>query len=106
MQILIAVVVMGLIGVLAVVLVTAAALIRLLPLLLVVLVVVGAVRWWERRDRTRKPPWPAASARSLGLPPPAPPGRPMLPAPTVGCWFRCGWTLADDSNARRSLTPK
>jgi uncharacterized iron-regulated membrane protein len=80
-QILIAFVIMGLIGVLAVVLIAAAVLIRLVPLLILVLVVVGAVRWWERRTHRRAaPPLPPTIAA------PVPPPRPTLPRPD-------GWVL-------------
>ena len=78
MQILIAFVVMGLIGVMAVVLVAAAALIKFLPLLIVVLMVVGAVRWWERR-RTR--PLPATPPRPPAISRPTPLPQLMLPRP-------------------------
>jgi uncharacterized iron-regulated membrane protein len=81
MQILIAFVVMGLIGVAAVVLVAAAALIRLWSLLVVVLVVVGAVRWWGRRGHTRTPPSPP---RPHATPRPAPSPWPTMPR--TGGW--------------------
>jgi hypothetical protein len=81
MQILIALVVMGLIGVLAVVLIAASALIRSLPLLIVVLVVVGAVRWWERCTHRGAAPAPPPTIAG-----PVPPPRSMLPRPD-------GWVL-------------
>jgi hypothetical protein len=87
MQILIAFVVIGVIGVFAVVLVASAALIQCLPLLIVVLAVVGALRLWERRSHPRNTPWPPTpAARPRAIPPPAPPPRPTLPRPD-------GWAL-------------
>src|ERR1700677_3033989 len=68
MQILIAFVVMGLIGAVAVVLAATAALIRVAPLLIAVVVMVGAVRCWERRR--------------LAVPAPAPPAAPFLSRPS------------------------
>jgi hypothetical protein len=71
MQVLIALVMMGLIGVLAVVLTAAAALIQFLPLLAVVLTVLGALRWGERRSHRRRAR-PPASRRPAPPPPPIP----------------------------------
>lgn len=85
MQILIAFVVMGLIGLVAVVLAAAAALIKFAPLLVGVLVVIGAVRWWERRGHSPVAP-PPAPAHPQTLPRPAPPAPPMPPRPT-------GWVM-------------
>ena len=81
MQILIAFVVMGLIGVFAVVLAASAALIQCLPLVIVVLAVVGAVRWWERRSHPRNPPLPSTPPRVPAVSRPEPPPRPALPRP-------------------------
>jgi hypothetical protein len=80
MQILIAFVIMGLIGTLAVALIAAATLIRLLPVLIVVLVVVGAVRWWERRG-DRQAPCRPAPPRPITAPRSAPPPWPTMPRP-------------------------
>ena len=106
MQILIAFVVMGLIGVFAVVLAASAALVQCLPLVIVVLAVVGAVRWWERRSHPRNPP----GRRHRRACPPSRdrhrrPG-PRCRGPTGGWWCRCGWTDAGECGAVRSLTPR
>jgi len=99
MQILIAVVVMGLIGAVAVVLTATAALVRVAPLLITVVVVVGAVRWWERR-----PPRPGPRA-------PAPPRPPAVSAPVAqpaSSWRPGGWVLVPvwvDSRGRAHRHP-
>lgn len=78
MQILIAVLVMGVIGVVATVLVAAAALVRLAPLLIVALVVAVVVRTIQRRGLRRltasppgagPPPLPRLAPRTWPMPP-------------------------------------
>lgn len=85
MQILIAFVVMGLIGLVAVVLAAGAALIKFMPLLVVVLVVIGAVRFWERRGDNPVAP-PPAPPRPPAISRPAPPAPLIPPRPT-------GWVM-------------
>jgi hypothetical protein len=86
MQILIAFVVMGLIGAVAVVLAATAALIRVAPLLIAVVVMVGAVRCWERRRLARRGPRAPAPPRPPAVPAPAPPAARFLSRPS-------GWVL-------------
>jgi hypothetical protein len=81
MQILIALIVMGVIGTVATILVATAALIQLAPLLIVALAVVGAVRTLQRRHH-RPLPAPPSAVRP-GRPRPTPP---TLPPPD-------GWVL-------------
>jgi hypothetical protein len=81
MQILIALVVMGVIGTVATLLVATAALIQLAPLLIVALVVVGAVRSLQR-GRARRLPAPPSVLR---------PGRPRSSPPSLPC--PDGWVL-------------
>ena len=83
MQLLIAVVVMGSIGVFAVVLTAAAALIQVLPVLAVVLIFLGALRWWELRRR------PAAPRSTAACPPAFPPVAPPPPPvpPRLAGWM-------------------
>lgn len=85
MQVLIAFIIMGLIGVFAVVLTVAAALIKLLPFLAVTLVLLGALRWWERRRRPARQP---VSARLAPPPPPIPPR--LAGWMTVPVWVKPG----------------
>jgi hypothetical protein len=80
MQIVIALIVMGVIGAVATILVATAALIQLAPLLIGALVVVGAVRRLQR-GRARPLPAPPSVLR-----PGRPRSAPMLPCPD-------GWVL-------------
>jgi hypothetical protein len=93
MQVLIAFVMMGLIGVAAVVLTAAAALIQFLPLLAVVLAVLGALRWWERRGHHRRVRFPASGR-------PAPPSPPI--PPRLGGWLMVPVWVDPGGRAQRS----
>jgi hypothetical protein len=81
MQILIALIVMGVVGTAATILVATAAVIQLAPLLVASLVVVGVLRRWQRR-RHRPRPAPRGDLRPA-LPWPSPP---VSPCPD-------GWVL-------------
>jgi hypothetical protein len=86
MQILIAVIVMGLIATVAVVLAAGATISRLAPLLIAVLVVVGVVRSLQRRRKPRPAPPPLPGVIRPAPPQPVAPIRPTMPRPD-------GWML-------------
>jgi hypothetical protein len=84
MQILIALIVMGVIATVATILVATAALIQLAPLLIAALAVVGALRTLQRRHHRQFPAPPGVLRRAL--PRPLTPTLPALPCPD-------GWVL-------------
>jgi hypothetical protein len=85
MQILIAVIVMGVIATVATALVAAAALLQLAPLVVAALVVLGVVHRWQRRRPLRPAPSPLSVSPPTAVRPAAR-ARPVPPRPD-------GWVL-------------